>query len=247
MDKFLYIAMTGAKQNMNSLAVRANNLANANTDGFKADMEVGRSMQVNGAALNTRVYAITENPLVNYDSGVYKTTNRDLDIAVKGNGWIAVLDANGDEAYTRAGSLSFDATGALVNARGNPIMGDIGPITIPLPAQKVDISKDGFITVLPRGAPLGTINEVAKIKLVNPEFKDLIKGKDGLFRSHDGQVIPADIDVNIESGMIEGSNVNAISEMISLIDHQRQFEMQIKLMKTAEEIDKSSTSLMRVS
>ena len=247
MDKLLYVAMSGAKQNMNSLAVRANNLANANTDGFKADMEQARSMQAFGEGLPTRVFAMTESPSADFSAGPIKTTGRDLDIAVKGEGWIAVQSADGGEAYTRSGSLSFDTSGLLRNDRGNLIMGDAGPIVLPLPIEKVEIAQDGIISVRPLGSPAENIEEVGRIKLVNPGNQNLMRGEDGLLRLISGDNAPADAFITLESGAVEGSNVNAVSEMVSLIDLQRQFEMQVKMMKTAEEMDKASSSLMRIS
>ena len=247
MDKLLYVAMSGAKQNMNSLAVRANNLANANTDGFKADMEQARSMQAFGEGLPTRVFAMTESPSADFTPGPIKTTGRDLDIAVKGDGWIAVQSADGGEAYTRSGSLSFDTTGLLRNDRGNPIMGDAGPIVLPLPIEKIEIAQDGIISVRPSGSTAEVIEEVGRIKLVNPGNQNLMRGEDGLFRLISGNNAPADPFITLESGAVEGSNVNAVSEMVALIDIQRQFEMQVKMMKTAEEMDQASSSLMRIS
>ena len=247
MDKLLYVAMSGAKQNMNSLAVRANNLANANTDGFKADMAQARSMQAFGEGLPTRVFAMTESPSADFTAGPIKTTGRDLDIAVKGDGWIAVQSADGGEAYTRSGSLSFDTTGLLRNARGNPIMGDSGPIVLPLPIEKIEIAQDGIISIRPLGATAEVIEEVGRIKLVNPGNQNLMRGEDGLFRLISGDNAPTDPFITLESGAVEGSNVNAVSEMVALIDIQRQFEMQVKMMKTAEEMDKASSSLMRIS
>jgi flagellar basal-body rod protein FlgF len=246
-DKLLYVAMTGAKQNMNALAVRGNNLANANTDGFKADMAQARAMQAFGEGLPTRVFAMTESPSANFQSGPIKSTGRDLDIAIKDQGWIAVQAADGSEAYTRSGSLSFDTTGLLRNDRGNPVMGDNGPIVLPLPIDKIQIATDGTISIRPQGATAEVIEEVGRIKLVNPGNQNLMRGEDGLFRTLDGNPAAADPFVNVESGAVEGSNVNAVDEMVNLIELQRQFELQVKMMKTAEENDKSSASLMRIS
>lgn len=247
MDKLLYVAMSGAKQNMNSLAVSANNLANANTDGFKASLSQARSMQAFGEGLPTRVFSMTETPSANFASGPIKTTGRDLDIAVKGDGWIAVQAENGGEAYTRSGSLRFDTTGVLRNDRGTAVMGDNGPIVLPLPIEKVEISQDGIVSVRPSGATAEVIEEVARIKLVNPGNENLMRGEDGLFRLMSGENAPSDPSVGLLSGAVEGSNVNAVHEMVSMIDLQRQFEMQVKMMKTAEENDRASSSLMRIS
>ena len=113
MDNLLYIAMSGAKENMNSLAVRSNNLANANTVGFKADLEQARAMQAYGEGLPSRVFAMTESPGQRMDYGDVMTTGRDLDVAVQGDGMLAVQGADGQEAYTR-----MQRFGAGLQARG---------------------------------------------------------------------------------------------------------------------------------
>jgi flagellar basal-body rod protein FlgF len=245
MDKLLYIAMSGAKQNMNALAVNANNLANAKTSGFKADMAQARAMQAFGEGLPTRVFSMTEIASQNFDSGALSSTGRDLDIAIEGAGWIAVQSKDGSEAYTRSGHLRLTETGALETTSGELVIGDSGPVLIPLPVNNIQISRDGTIMVQPEGAPVTVQEEVARIKFVNPNVRLLEKGGDGLFRRTDGNVEAADVDVKVISGMLESSNVNPIGEMTEMIALQRQFEMQLKLMKTAEENDSSASSLLR--
>jgi flagellar basal-body rod protein FlgF len=246
MDHMLYIAASGAKQNLNAIAVRANNLANAATDGFKADMEQARSMQAFGEGLPTRVFAMTEIASQNFDDGALKSTGRDLDIAIEGKGWIAVQDAQGNEAYTRKGHLKITENGTLETASGLMVMGDGGPITLPVPIEKVEIGRDGTITVRPQGAPANALEDIDRIKLVNPANPDIHKGKDGLYRRKDGNAEDAAGEVTLVSGMLESSNVNAVGEMTSLISIQRQFEMQVKMMKTAEDNDKHHNQIFRV-
>ncbi len=241
----LYIAMSGAKQNMHALAVTANNLANAKTTGFKADLAQARSMQAFGDGLPTRVFAMTERSSQSFDSGSMLTTGRDLDVAIQGDGWIAVQTADGTEAYTREGSMKITDEGTLETANGELVMGEAGPVFLPLPVSNITISPDGTIMVQPEGAPANAQEEVARIKMVNPDVRLIEKGSDGLFRRKDGTVEQADITVELRSGTLEGSNVNPVSEMSDMIALQRQFEMQLKLMKTAEEIDSASSSLLR--
>jgi flagellar basal-body rod protein FlgF len=245
MDKMLYIAMSGAKQNMQSLAINANNLANAKTTGFKADLAQARSMQAFGEGLPSRVFAMTEKPSQNFDSGALMQTSRDLDLAIQGPGWFAVQAEDGSEGYTRNGQFRLNEEGALETAEGELVMGNTGPIFLPLPVNNINISKDGTIMIQPEGAPSSVQEEVGRIKMVNPRVQELTKGNDGLFRRKDGQDEEANINVQVESGMVESSNVNPIGEMTAMISLQRQFEMQLKLMKTAEEIDASSASLLR--
>jgi len=256
MDKMLYIAMSGAKQNMHALSITANNLANAKTTAFKADLAQARSMQAFGEGLPTRVFSMTERASQNFDSGALMRTGRDLDIAVEGDGWIAVQTppniSLGDntivettEAYTREGHLRLTEDGTLETVSGEVVLGENGPIVLPLPVANIHISKDGTIMIQPEGAPNNVQEEVARIKLVNPDVRDLEKGADGLFRRKDGNIESADINVTVQNGMLESSNVNPVVEMTKMIALQRQFEMNLKLMKTAEENDSSASALLR--
>lgn len=246
MDKFLYVAMSGAKQNMDALAVRANNLANVKTTGFKADLEQARSMQAFGEGLPTRVFAMTESPASNFDGGAIMTTGRNLDVAIEGDGWLAVEAVDGTEAYTRNGELRISPTGLLETASGHMVMGDAGPIVVPLPVQKLEIGRDGTVTILPQGAPANAIEDLDRIRLVNPEIQNLTKRNDGLYTTKDGSEPFVDAGVTLLSGALETSNVNAVEEMTSMLSLQRKFEMQVKMMKQAEEIDQASSSLMRI-
>ncbi|QIZ77248.1 flagellar basal body rod protein FlgF [Ferrimonas lipolytica] len=246
MDNFLYLAASGATQNMNALGVHANNLANAKSDAFKADMHQARSMQAYGEGLPTRVFAMEERPASNFDSGALKTTGRAMDVAIKGQGWLVVQDGNGGEGLTRAGALRFDETGMLLNNQGRPVLGEAGPIFAPLPIEKVEIAVDGMVTVRPQGAPADGFEEVGQLRLSNPEVANLTKGEDGLFRDLDNDNYPTDITVQLQSGTLEGSNVNPVEEMVGMLAAQRQFDMQIKLMKTAEENDQAGSRMMDV-
>ncbi|WAJ69425.1 flagellar basal-body rod protein FlgF [Catenovulum adriaticum] len=253
MDKMLYIAASGAKQNLLNVSMQANNLANVKTIGFKADMAQARSMQAFGEGLPTRVFSMTERPAQNMAGGTLITTGRDLDIAIQGDGWMAVQDNQGDEAYTRAGNLQITPEGMLTTARGNPVLGEGGPIILPVPVDKVEIGLDGSIVVRPQGAPANFLEDVDRIKLIKPDDDfQLDKKNDGLFRPKDQQEFElcgfcdASPDVKIVKGALESSNVNAVSAMVDMVSLQRQFEMQTKMMKQAETIDQQSDALMRV-
>jgi len=260
MDKMLYVAMSGAKQNMQALAINANNLANAKTTGFKADLAQARTMQAFGEGQPTRVFSMTERASQNFDSGALLTTGRPLDMAIKGDGWFAVQTpevgnarsqvggntlAVSNEAYSRQGHLRLTEDGTLETSNGELVLGDNGPIVVPLPVSNIQISSDGTIMVQPEGAPSSEQEEVGRIKLVNPDVRFLEKGADGLFRRKDGQAELANANVQVQGGALESSNVNPLSEMTDMIALQRQFEMHLKLMKTAEEVDASSAALLR--
>ena len=248
MDKALYIAMTGAKHNMRSQVAHSNNLANVNTSGFKADFIQARSMPVYyGDGLPTRAYALTENPATDFSKGPLIETGRELDLAVERDGFIAVQAPDGQEAYTRASSFYVDSVGILRTGNNLPVMGNGGPIAIPA-AEKIDIAFDGSITIVPLGESQASVVVVDRIKLVNPDIEELEKSEDGLIRMTDQEVeVPADGNVRVISGFLEGSNVNAVNEMTTIMSLARQYEMQVKIMQTAKENSESSTSLLRQS
>ncbi|WP_417437129.1 flagellar basal body rod protein FlgF [Idiomarina abyssalis] len=247
MDKMLWVAMSGAKENMNSVAVRANNLANANTTAFKADLQQARAMQAFGEGLPTRVFSMTESPGQNFASGAIQATGRNMDVAIKDQGWIAVDDGNGNERYTRNGSLEVGTDGMLKNSNGQTVLGDNGPIFVPMPIDNLVIGSNGNVSIRPMGAPADAMEVVGRIKLVNPPNGNIEKGNDGLFKLKDGQQAFADANVKLEIGALEGSNVNSVEEMTHMIALQRQYEMNVKLMKTADENAQRSESLMRMS
>ncbi|MBV1883738.1 MAG: flagellar basal body rod protein FlgF [Pseudomonadales bacterium] len=244
MDKMLYVAMSGAKQTMLAQNVHSHNLANVATTGFKADYAQARSMPVFGGDFPTRVYSMTENPGVNFEPGNMIATNRDLDISVQGEGWLTVLDSEGNEAFTRSGELVVDANG-LVKTRDNLIlMGNAGPLVLP-PYEKLEIGGDGTITVQSLGQGPETLTEVDRMKLVNPEVRELTKGADGMFRRKDGNIEPPDSVVRVQSGVLEGSNVNPVEALMEIMSLSRQFELQMKMMTKAEELDENSARLLQ--
>lgn len=248
MDKALYIAMTGAKHIERAQALRANNLANATTTGFRADFAQARAMGVYyGDGMPTRAYALTENPGTDLSYGALSETGRDLDVAVNGDGWIAVQSPDGSEAYTRAGRFKVDALGQLTTADGHPVLGEAGPIALP-PYEKLQIGQDGTISIRPLGQGPEVLAQVDRIKLVNPPSDGLQKGTDGLFRGEvAGGVLPADATVTLQTGYLEGSNVNTVEEFTQVIALARQFEMQVKLMRTVEDNSAAATRLLQQS
>ncbi len=246
MDRMLYIAMTGARETMRSQAVNTNNLANASTTGFRADMESFLSLPVYGPGFPDRVYAVADGAGVDLSGGSVQSTGRELDVAVKGAGWIAVQAPDGGEAYTRAGDLRVDSFGILTTGAGHPVLGEGGPIAVP-PNGKLDIGADGTITVQPLGQGVNALATVDRIKLVNPQSANLAKGEDGLMRLRNGAPAEADAVVKLASGALESSNVNAVESMVRMIELARQFETQVKMMKTAEENDAAATKLMSMS
>ncbi|MCO7226157.1 flagellar basal-body rod protein FlgF [Pleionea sp. CnH1-48] len=246
MDKVLYVAMSGAKQTMQSQASSANNLANVKTTGFRADLDQLRAMPAFGEGHPTRVFALSERPGYRFDPGTNISTGNDFDFAINGHGWIAVQGDDGNEAYTRRGDLKINANGLLENGAGHLILGNDGPIALP-PFDKIDIANDGSISIVPEGAAPNEVAVIDRIKLVLPDNGDLMKNREGLFVRKDGALEVANGAVTVVSGSLEASNVNAIEELTDMISLSRQFELQVKLMQTAEENDKSLERLLQLS
>ena len=233
MDRLIYTAMTGAKHVFMQQAGTANNLANASTIGFKAQEHRFRAVPVLGEGMPTRAFVVDASVSDVMNEGPMMFTGRNLDVAVNGRGWIAVQLPDGSEAYTRAGSLDVDVSGLLQTKSGQTVAGDGGPITIP-PDNNIEIAPDGTVSVVPTFGTPNNANAIGRIKLVDPPEADLVRGSDGLFRLRNGQPAPAEERVKLVSGTLEGSNVNVTDAMVNLISLARQFEMQIKMLQTAD-------------
>ncbi len=243
MDRGLYVAMTGAKQIMQAQAVNNNNIANANTIGFRADSVSFSSLPIYGPGFPTRVNAVAASAGIDFGTGVLTTTGRSLDVSVNGKGFIAVKSADGKEAYTRAGDLRVTADGAVVTATGLPVMSESGPIEIP-PATQVTVGGDGTISVVPLGLSAAAQSQVDRIKLVNPPTRDLQKGADGLLRLKSGAKAPTDESVTVSTGTLESSNVNAAMSLVNMIELQRLYEFQIKSIHSTDQNEQSAERLM---
>jgi flagellar basal-body rod protein FlgF len=244
MDKMLFIAMNGASQAMRSQANIAHNLANVSTTGFKSSLDSYTNWHVAGPGLPTRVYNQWQQTGSDMNSGSFITTGRELDVAVRGEGWIAVQGKSGRESYTRAGDLRLNEIGQLTNGAGHVVIGNSGPIVLP-PAQKIEIAVDGSISILPVGQTADSMAIIDRIKLVKPDLNKLSKGEDGLMYLQGVQKVPPSAEVNLASGVIESSNVNAIGELVEMIGNARQYEINVKMMQTADQLGQSAEQLLR--
>lgn len=241
MDRMIYTAMSGAKALTQRQEAVTNNLANASTNGFRADMMTFRSVPVRAEnTATTRVFALEATAGFDVQQGPVTTTGRSLDAAIRGDGWFVVQSPDGSEALTRNGNFHVGADGSLQTAKGLPVLGDGGPITLP-PNAEVLIGADGTITARQGNqAPL----QVGKLKLVNPEPATLTKGGDGLMRVANGDPATDDPAVRVADGALEGSNVNVVQSMVEMIALARVFEMQMKLMTTAEQNEQRAAQLL---
>jgi flagellar basal-body rod protein FlgF len=242
MNRMLYIAMSGAKEVMLSQANTANNLANANTDGFKKDFNQFRAQHMEGPGWNSRAYAMNERPATDFTAGPVKITGRNLDVMTKENGFLVIQAPDGQQALTRTASMQITANGDLVDLKGNPILNAGGaPINIP-PAKQIHIGDDGTISFVPAGSPSNELVVLDQLKLVKPDIKQLEKGLDGYIRSKEGELPQAP--VKLVSGALEGSNVNTVEALTQMIELSRKYEMQIKMMQTTKRHDQVSDKLL---
>ena len=243
MDRMLYVAMSGAKQAMEQQASVANNMANVSTPGFRAQVNAFRAVPVVGEEAQTRAFVVATTPGADFSTGPITETGRELDVAVKGDGWLVVQTATG-EAYTRVGNLQVAADGQLTTMGGRPVIGENGALVIP-PGATATVGSTGVIAARGAGDPAVGVAEVGRLKLVNPPSTDLVRGDDGLFRMREGlQPAPADPAVTVMSGVFEGSNVNPVEAMVAMIANARSFEMQMKSMRTADENAQSANKLL---
>ena len=243
MDDMLYVAMTGAESTMMAQAINNNNLANINTTGFRADLASFQPIPIPGDGYPSRVNEVIDGTKVDLTPGSEISTGRDLDIAVKGDGLIAVQAPDGGEAYTRAGDLQINSAGLLLTGAGYPVMGNSGPIAIP-PYQKLKIGSDGTISIQPIGQTPSTLAVVDRIKLVKAPAEPLTKTSEGLLRTVSGDNLAPDATVGVQSGVLETSNVNGINSLVNMIELSRKYEVQVKLFKAAEDNDSATAQLL---
>ena len=235
MDHLIYTAMTGANAAEQRQAVIANNLANASTNGF-------RSVPLRGDGASTRVFALTATAGFKDTAGPIQYTGRNLDAMAQGNAWFGVQALDGTEAYTRNGAFEVSPEGNLVTANGLPVLSDSGsPIAIP-PGASLTLGTDGTVTAKVGNQPSASLG---RVKMATPGAEDPLKrGDDGLFRSTSGNPLPTDATAKLQTGALEGSNVNSIETMVQMIQGARQYEAQMRLMQSAESNDKSATQLL---
>ncbi|MGQ5487375.1 flagellar basal-body rod protein FlgF [Thauera sp. ZXT1-4] len=241
MDRLIYTAMTGAKGTMDQQAAVSNNIANAASTGFRSQLHKLRAVEVQAEAFRTRSFAVDASVANDFTPGTIQYTGRPYDVALEGKGWLTVQQPDGSEAYTRNGSLTLSPAGVLQTREGLPVIGDGGPVTLP-PDTEIVIGRDGSISSI--NPDDGVVNLVGQLKLVNPPEAELVRGDDGLFRLANGAPAPVDPNVQVAGGYVEGSNVNVADQMVQMISLARQFEMQVRMLQTAEANDRAASQVL---
>ncbi len=244
MDRLIYTAMTGASHVLQQQAAVSENLSNTNTPGFRATLNTFRAVPLVGEGLPTRTFVVDSTAGSDFTPGAFQPTGRELDVAVNGAGWIAVQGPDGKEAYTRNGSFQITPNGVLQTRTGLNVVGDAGPITIP-PDTEITFAKDGTISTVPTDPAQATsVVVVGRLKLVNPATSQLERGGDGLFRLKSGTTAPADEKVEVASGNLEGSNVNTVEAMVTMISLARKFDMQMKMLQNTDSNAQRASQIM---
>jgi flagellar basal-body rod protein FlgF len=245
MDRLIYTALSGMRGAMARQTTTANNLANANTTGFRAEMSSASALWVRGSGLQSRAPVSQEVVAADMAPGSVNQTGRDMDVAIRGDALLAVQADDGSEAYTRRGDLQVSPSGVVTTGDGHPVLGDGGPLTLP-PADSVRIANDGAIWIVPAGGDPNQPQQVDRLKLANPAGARVQKGLDGLFRVVDGGALPSDPDARIIPHALEGSNVNTSQTLIDMIEASRSWDTQLQLITQAREMDTSAADLMRL-
>ena len=245
MDRLVFIGMTGAKHTQQAQTTNANNLANISTAGFRGDFQSLVAKEVEGPGMQTRSNAVSTGTQTDFSAGATISTGRDLDVAIRGSGWFAVQAGDGSEGYTRRGDFHITSDGMMLNGAGQPVMGDGGPVAVP-EHSSLTIGDDGTVSIVPLGQGPESMVTVDRIRLVDADVDQLQKGEDGLLRMRDGSQAETSAEVRISAGNLESSNVNSVDAMVNMIALARQFEMQVKVMHTAETLDEAGGRLMRM-
>lgn len=246
MDRMLYISMSGAKEAALAQANNANNLANATTDGFKQDFNQFRAQHMEGPGWHTRTYSMDERPATDFTPGPIKVTGRSMDVVTKENGFMAIMAPNGDEAYVRSASMQITAAGELVDVHGNPILNVGGaPIVLP-PIEDFEVGSDGTISIIPAGAIGNEVVVIDQLRLVEPDIRELEKGLDGYIRLRPGNEELAQAGIRVVNGALEGSNVNTVEALVTMIELTRKHEMQVKMMRTAKDHGAASDKILSI-
>ncbi|OAJ34187.1 flagellar basal body rod protein FlgF [Piscirickettsia salmonis] len=245
MDHGIYIAMSGAKQAFTKLAMNNNNLSNASTTGFREDLQQFRTQSVFGDYFPSRAYAMVERPGYRTEAGSFITTGRNLDAAIKGDGWFAVLAPDGNENYTRRGDFKLTPEGALLTGDGHPVIGDGGPIFLP-PASELQIAENGRILIKAAGVQNAEFEVVGQLKLVNAPSQNMNKNNYGLFQFGENIALELDPSVVIESRVLEGSNVNPVAALVNNIEISRQYETQVKMIAALRSNAQESVRIMQI-
>lgn len=251
MNPAMWISKTGVQAQDAKLQAIANNLANANTVGFKRDRVVfedlfyqvdvqpgtqraDNTLAPSGVQLGNGTHMVGTQKV--FTNGSLQTTSQPLDVAINGNGFLQVLRPNGEAAYTRAGQLQVNQNGVLVNSAGLPL---VPQITVPNTASAITIGENGTVTATIPGNVAGTqLGQLTLTSFINPT--GLVALGENLFAETGAsgapnEGVPGTGSLGkLKQGALEGSNVQVVEEMVDMIAAQRTYEMNTKVLSAAD-------------
>lgn len=246
MDRLIWTAVSGMNASMARQRAIASNMANAQTTGFRAEIMAHSPLTIEARTIEVRAFNAAEVLGADMNQGAMVATGRALDVALAGEGLIAVQASDGSEAYTRRGDLELSPSGLLITGDGIPVLGDGGPVAIP-PGAKISVAPDGAVLAANPADPTAPPVQIDRIKLASWRGSRIEKGLDGLFRVREGGVLPADPEARLIPETLEQSNVKPAQVLVEMVEAQRLFDMRTKLVATAKELDEGGAALMRLS
>lgn len=249
MDRLAQTALSAIRQMQDLKFDLAHNLANVNVPGFRRDLpnEGNAGFLQTLDEVTAKVLPLeTDRRLFSNETGQLESTGVDTDVAMLNEGFFFIKPKDGDIALSRRGDFSIDSQNQLVNGAGDLVLSDgLAPIVLPQ-FNSINITDIGEILIQAPGAQDGELTSLGFIGSTTSELDQLVKSLDGNIRKVDGTVPAADQTGKFGQGYLEGSNVNAIEELVRNLDMQRQFEINVKLIKKASEIDSAGTKLMNL-
>ena len=250
MDRLVHTALNSLKNLADQRVASANNLANMNVPGYRRDLpNEGRAFYIESPdMLTTRAMQLEKGPhSFATGSGMISRTGESMDLAIADEGYFYIApQTGGDTALSRRGDMRIGSDGMLLNGAGDKLLdSSLQPISVP-PARAIVVDQTGTIWVEPLGGAPGEQIQVATLASVTVQDQTLEKGIDGHIRTVDGTVPAPNQAAGILQGMLEGANVNVTEELVASIDLQRTFEINLRMITNAKELDEAGSRLMRM-
>ena len=249
MDKMIHLSLNSLDIALRKQAISAQNLSNVNVTGFRRDVyENFASLYLRAEdQLDTRAFAVTTGSgEFDEQQGRMRATNQATDLAIDGKGYFVSKREGLENSLTRRGDMSVSMGGNLVNGQGALILSEtLQPIEVP-PFREIYVREDGKLLIEPINGEPGVTQLIGSIGLVSGEGQQMRKDLDGEIRPADGAPIVTDQNVNVKQGYIEESNVSVIDELVASMGYQRSYEMNLKLIKLASDLDQGTASLLRM-
>jgi flagellar basal-body rod protein FlgF/flagellar basal-body rod protein FlgG len=245
MENTLLVGLSRQMTLERQMDVIANNVANVNTNGFKADRSLFEEFlkspahEDNFVGLDRRVSYVTDGPgFHDLTQGPLEESKNPLDVAIDGAGFLVVQTPAG-ERYTRDGSLKINNQGQLVNASGYPVLGVNGPIQFQQTDKEVSIGADGYVTVLEGTGRIDSVRgRLRVVNFANPQ--GLTKDGSNLYAAGAGVAAQTDTSSKLRQGFVEKSNVNSVVEMTRMLEVSRSYQQLANLLQQQSDLHKSA-------